>query len=64
MNNFDALPWSFVVVIGAILLGAALAYGMWINSRRTRADKMVTEAATRREYKEEDRDRPNTHMPT
>ncbi len=50
--------WLFATLGGAILLGLALAFGMKRNSERTSAEKARTEAATRREYAEEDAERP------
>jgi hypothetical protein len=64
MENFDSFPWALVTVIGALVLGVALAYGMWVNTKRTPSQKRLTEAATKREYEEEERARPDTHMPT
>ena len=50
----DMLPlWTWFV--GAFLLGLVLVYGMMRNRRRTTRDRIVTEAATRANYREEDR---------
>ncbi len=64
MDMFDGSAWALATVIGVIVLGIAIWYGMWVNSKRTAADRQLTEDATRREYQEEDEDRPDVHMPT
>jgi hypothetical protein len=64
MEMFDGFPWALVTVIGAFVLLAAIGYGMWMNSKRTQAQRMLTEMATKREYEREDKDRPDVHMPT
>ena len=38
--------------IGAFILGLAIAYGIMRNRRRTRAEKALTEQATRERYAE------------
>jgi hypothetical protein len=48
--------------IGAALLGLALAYGIMRNRSRTRAEKRVTEQATKNLYAEEERARVRTGM--
>jgi hypothetical protein len=64
MEMFDGVPWALVTVIGAFVLLAAIGYGMWVNSKRTNRERMLTEMATKREYEREDEDRPDVHMPT
>lgn len=49
--------WLLILTVGVAALGAALAYGMKRNSSRTQFEKDLTEAAARREYEIEDRDR-------
>jgi hypothetical protein len=49
-------PWFVAIVIGAIVLGLAIAYGMMRNRRRTSADKARTAKATQALYAKEDRD--------
>jgi hypothetical protein len=49
--------WLLLLTVGVIALGAAMAYGASRNRTRTRAERHLTEAATRREYEIEDRDR-------
>ena len=41
--------------VGAVILGLAIAYGIMRNRRRTNAEKVTTEQATRNLYREEDR---------
>jgi hypothetical protein len=44
--------------IGAGVLGVVIAYGIWHNRGRTRAEKQMTEQATKKLYaEEEERDR-------
>jgi hypothetical protein len=43
--------------IGAAILGLAIAYGIMRNRSRTRAEKQVTEQATKSAYAMEERDR-------
>lgn len=50
-------PWEIAYVIGAAVLGGALAWGLWRNANRNKANDAVTEEATRQEY-----DHPDTYM--
>jgi hypothetical protein len=43
--------------VGAGVLGLVLAYGIIRNRSRTRAEKQITEQATKSRYAEEERDR-------
>lgn len=43
-------PWFIAVVIGTIVLGAAIAYGMMRGGRRTRGEEQRSEAGTRDIY--------------
>ena len=43
--------------IGAAVLGLVLAYGIMRNRSRTRAEKHITDQATKNNYAEENRDR-------
>jgi uncharacterized integral membrane protein len=43
--------------IGAAVLGLVMAYGILRNRRRTRAEKQITEQATKSRYAEQERDR-------
>ena len=43
--------------IGAAVLGLVIAYGIMRNRSRTRAEKHITDQATRNAYAEENRDR-------
>jgi len=54
LQDLQSFTWAYVVFAGALVLGAGIAYGMWRNSKRTRAEKRLTEEATRAEYKSED----------
>ena len=50
----ETLPlWTWF--LGALLLGLVLVYGIMRNRRRTRGDRILTDAATRANYREEDR---------
>jgi hypothetical protein len=64
MDNLASAPWALVTIVGVLILAVAICYGMWMNSKRTRSQRRLTEAATRREYEEEERQRPDVHMPT
>lgn len=48
--------WLILLTLGVVVLAAAIIYGMLRNRQRTRLEEATTEAATRREYAEEDRD--------
>ena len=43
--------------IGAAVLGLVIAYGIMRNRTRTRAEKHITDQATKNAYAEENRDR-------
>lgn len=43
--------------VGAAVLGLVMAYGILRNRRRTRAEKQITEQATKSRYAEQERDR-------
>ncbi|MDP2258885.1 MAG: hypothetical protein Q8J89_04135 [Caulobacter sp.] len=45
------LTWEIAWPIGALILGAALAYGWWSDRTRNRANDTLTEEATRELYK-------------
>jgi cytochrome c-type biogenesis protein CcmH/NrfF len=53
--NTTTFPWFFAVVIGAVILGAIIAWGMMRNRQRTPIERATTEAATHQNYKAEDR---------
>ena len=42
--------WPVINVVGPVLLGLVLAYGMWRNHTRDRSKDYVTEKATRDLY--------------
>ncbi|MDP2782731.1 MULTISPECIES: hypothetical protein [Devosia] len=48
--------WLVLLTVGVAALGIAMAFAQWRNSKRTPAEKVLTEIATRREYEVEDRD--------
>jgi predicted MFS family arabinose efflux permease len=48
--------WAVLLTIGVVVLAGAMIYGVLRNRQRTPVEKVVTEAATRREYEREDRD--------
>jgi len=49
--------WLILLTIGVIVLLAAVIYGIMRNRRRTVGERVVTEAATRDNYRAEDRDK-------
>ena len=50
----DTLPlWTWL--LGALLLGLALAWGIMRNRRRTRGDRILTDEATKQNYRDENR---------
>ena len=48
--------WLILLTIGVIALGAAMAYGLMRNRKRSLGERIATEAATKQEYREENRD--------
>ena len=57
-SHFPVALWF----VGAVVLGLAMAYGIMRNRGRTRAEKEVTETATRKNYAEEDRRPGNDNL--
>lgn len=49
--------------IGILILAAAIAYGLMRNRRRTTAEKQLTEAATKANYRAEDRKETGQPVP-
>jgi len=50
----ETLPlWTWF--LGAFLLGLVLVYGILRNRRRTTGERMLSEQATRQNYREENR---------
>lgn len=47
-------PWFLVIVLGTVILGVAIAYGMMRNRQRTAREMARTEQATHNLYKKED----------
>jgi hypothetical protein len=56
VQNGPMLPLALWVA-GACVLGLVMAYGILRNRTRTRAEKQVTDRATKGLYAEEERDR-------
>jgi uncharacterized protein involved in outer membrane biogenesis len=48
--------WLLILTIGVVALGAAMVYGINRNRTRTPMERAATEAATRQQYRAEDRD--------
>jgi cytochrome c-type biogenesis protein CcmH/NrfF len=47
--------YVWIWIAGVLLLGLALAYGIFRNRTRTSRERAVTEAATKERYRQEDR---------
>ena len=45
--------WTWVV--GVLILGAAMAYGIMRNRQRSKVEKNVSQSATKKLYEEEDK---------
>ena len=54
VQNASPIPIA-IWFVGAFVLGGFIAYGIFRNRSRTRAEKELTEQATRQNYAEEDR---------
>lgn len=52
--NLGAWPWTLIVLVATIILGAAIAWGQYRTRRRNLAEKARTEAATAVLYDEEE----------
>jgi len=48
--------WLLILTVGVIALGLALVWGLNRNRQRSPMERQVTEAATRQQYRAEDRD--------
>ena len=48
--------WAVLLTLGVVALAGAMIFGTLRNRQRTPTEKIVTEAATKREYEREDRD--------
>jgi hypothetical protein len=46
--------YGIMTIVGPILLAAALIYGLVTNSRRSKAQRDLTERATREQYEKPD----------
>ncbi len=53
MALFGSGVWGFAVIVGPLLLAAAIIWAM-LNNRQTRAGERRTEEATSELYKEQD----------
>lgn len=51
MQDLAAVSWTWIVFGGTVLLGAALAYAMYRNSKVTPRQEADAEAGARRIYK-------------
>ena len=56
METSGPAMWLILLTVGVIALAGAIAYGMMRNNKRRPVEKAVTEAATKEEYRREDRD--------
>ena len=52
MSDFS---WEVLYVVGALILGGAIAYGAFRYYTRNRSNDAITEQATREEYRHPDR---------
>jgi hypothetical protein len=48
-------PWEWGYLVGAVLLGGGLAWAIWRNAHRNKANDAITEEATRELYQEPER---------
>lgn len=56
MPDLSTVLYFLAIVGGTAVLGGAIAYGYLQYKHRTRREKQITEAATRRLYEEEERE--------
>jgi hypothetical protein len=56
MESGPAL-WLVLLTVGVLALGLAMVFAQRRNTKRTQAEKILTEVATRGEYEAEDRNR-------
>jgi FtsZ-interacting cell division protein ZipA len=56
METSGPALWLILLTVGVIALAAAIIYGMTRNRKRRPIEEAVTEAATKDEYRREDRD--------
>lgn len=54
---FDAAvwPWAFAILIGFIVLGIAIGYGIGRANQRSRTERLASEDGTRKVYRDSDR---------
>lgn len=55
MANFGSGIWGILIIVGPILLGAAIIWAMF-NNRQSNAGARRTEDATKALYKDQDAD--------
>ncbi len=48
--------WLVLLTLGVAALGLVMAFGAMRNQKRTRQERVATEAATKQEYRAESRD--------
>jgi mannose/fructose/N-acetylgalactosamine-specific phosphotransferase system component IIC len=48
--------WLILLTVGVAALGLIIAFGATRNQKRSRQERLATEAATKREYQAESRD--------
>lgn len=53
MQDLAAMPWTILVVLGTVVVGLAIAYGMRRNKKVTPGEQRHTEAATHDLYKKD-----------
>lgn len=54
--NFSNVTPEWIFGLAIVILGIALAYGIVRSGKRSKAEKKITDEATLRNYREEDRD--------
>lgn len=59
MANGSGDLWGVLTVLGVIVLGCVIAYGMMRSRKMTRGEKQVSERATENLYEQEARDPAN-----
>ena len=53
--DYSGWLWAVIDIVAVVILGAAMFYAGYRYAHRNRAKDALTEAATRRNYAEEDR---------
>ncbi len=57
MPDLPTISWFLVIVLGTIVLGVAIGFGMWRSRQRTARERAMGEQATHDLYEEADRER-------